>query len=114
MTFSDTTLLITRQGMGDADPELQNKLIQTYFRLIDEADYLPAVIAFYAEGVHLVVEGSPVLETLKSLEDKGVRLVVCSTCLNFYDLAEKVAVGIVGGMTDIIEAQYRAAKVITL
>ena len=114
MTNSDTTLLITRKGMGEADPALQTKLIQTYFRLIDEADYLPAVIAFYTEGVHLVVEGSPVLETLKSLEDKGVRLVICSTCLDFYGLTDKVAVGIVGGMTDIIEAQHRAAKVITL
>lgn len=114
MTNSDTTLLITRKGMGEADLELQTKLISTYFRLIDEADYLPAVICFYAEGVHLVVEGSPVLETLKSLESKGVRLIICNTCLNFFGLSEKVAVGIKGGMTDIIEAQHRAAKVITL
>ncbi|HKJ27374.1 MAG TPA: DsrE family protein [Anaerolineales bacterium] len=114
MTTSDTTILITRKGMGEADPELQTKLISTYLRLIDEADYLPAVICFYAEGVHLVVESSPVLDSLKSLEGKGVRLISCNTCLNFYDLEEKVAVGLKGGMTDIIEAQRRAAKVITL
>ena len=77
-------------------------------------DYLPAVICFYAEGVFLVVEGSPVLETLRSLEAKGVRLVICNTCLNFYELADKVQVGVVGGMTDMIEAQNLAAKVITL
>lgn len=100
--------------MGEADNELQIKLIQTYFRLIDEADTLPAVICFYAEGVHLVVEESPVLESLQSLESKGVRLIICNTCLNFYGLIDKVAVGITGGMTDIIEAQRRAAKVITL
>jgi intracellular sulfur oxidation DsrE/DsrF family protein len=100
--------------MGDADPELQNKLIQTYFRLIDESDMLPAVICFYTEGVYLVLSDSPVLETLQSLEAKGVRLIICNTCLNFYGLAEQVAVGIKGGMTDIIEAQSRAAKVITL
>ena len=114
MTTSDTTILITRHGMGDADPELQIKLIQTYLKLIDEADYLPAVICFYARGVHLVVEGSPVLDILKSLESKGVRLIICGTCLNFYDLRDKVAVGLEGGMTDIIEAQHRAAKVISL
>jgi len=114
MPTPETTLLITRQGMGQADPELQTKLIQTYFRLIDEADTLPAVICFYAEGVRLVVEGSPVLPSLRSLEDKGVRLIICNTCLKFYDLTGKVAVGIEGGMTDIIEAQRRAAKVITL
>jgi len=114
MPATDSALLITRKGMGEADPELQTRLIQTYFRLINEADMLPAVICFYAEGVHLVVEGSPVLDSLQSLEDKGVRLIICNTCLNFYGLTEKVAVGIIGGMADIIEAQRRAAKLITL
>ena len=114
MPTTDTTLLITRRGMGEADPELQIKLIQTYFGLIDESDALPAVVCFYTEGVHLVVEGSPVLESLQSLEAKGVRLIICNTCLNFYGLADKVVVGITGGMTDIIEAQRRATKVITL
>ena len=114
MPTSDTVLMITRNGMGEAEPELQTKLIQTYFRLLDEADALPGMICFYTEGVHLVAENSPVLELLQALEAKGVRLIICNTCLNFYGLTEKVAVGIPGGMTDIIEAQRRAVKVITL
>ncbi len=112
--YSDMLLLINRNGMGDADPDLQGKLIKTYFTLLDENGILPAAICFYAEGVRLVVEGSAVLDPLKSLEAKGVRIIICSTCLNFYGLAEKVSVGIVGGMTDILEAQLRAGKVITL
>jgi hypothetical protein len=111
---SETVLLVTRNGMGDAEPALQQKLISTYFKLLDENSLLPAAICFYANGVHLVVEGSPVIDTLKSLEAKGVHLVLCSTCLNYYQLAEQVQVGIVGGMTDIIEAQYRAGKVISI
>jgi hypothetical protein len=55
-----------------------------------------------------------VIDTLKSLEAKGVRLILCSTCLNYYNLIEQVRVGIVGGMTDILEAQRRAGKVISL
>jgi len=55
-----------------------------------------------------------VLETLKSLESKGVRLVLCSTCLSYYNLTDQVRVGIVGGMTDILEAQLRAGKVISI
>ena len=50
---------------------------------------------------------------LQSLEAKGVRLILCSTCLNYFDLADKISVGIVGGMTDIIEAQRQAGKVIS-
>ncbi len=111
---SETVLLITRNGMGDAEPELQQKLIVNYLRLLDQNQILPAAICFYANGVYLAVEGSPVLDSLRSLESKGVRLILCSTCLNYYRLTEKVKVGIVGGMTDIIEAQRRAAKVISL
>ena len=111
---SDTVLLITRNGMGDAEPALQQKLITTYFKLLDENNILPAVICFYADGVRLVVAGSPVLDSLKSLEAKGVRLILCSTCLNYFNLIDQVRVGIVGGMADIIEAQRRASKVISL
>ena len=111
---SETVLLITRNGMGDAEPALQQKLITTYLKLLNENNILPAVICFYANGVRLVVEGSPVIDSLKFLEAKGVRLILCSTCLNYYNLTEQVQVGIVGGMTDILEAQRRAGKVISL
>ena len=111
---SETVLLITRNGMGDAEPALQQKLIGTYLRLLDGSGVQPAAICFYANGVHLAVEGSPVLDVLKALETKGVRLILCSTCLDYYGLTARVAVGIVGGMTDIIEAQRRATKVISL
>lgn len=111
---SDTVLLITRNGMGSADPELQQKLILTYLKLLDENNVLPAAICFYTEGVFLVVEGSPALDSLRTLEAKGVRLLLCSTCLGYFNLTDQVRVGIVGGMTDIIEAQRRAGKVISL
>jgi len=111
---SESVILVTRNGMGDAEPELQQKLIGNYFKLLDQNNNLPAAICFYARGVFLAVEGSPVLDSLSSLEAKGVRLILCSTCLNFYNLTEQVQVGIVGGMTDIIEAQRGAGKVITL
>ena len=111
---SETVLLITRNGMGDAEPALQQKLMATYLKLLDENNLLPAAICFYTNGVRLAVEGSPVLELLKSLEAKGVRLILCSTCLNAFNLVDQVRVGIVGGMTDILEAQRQAGKVISL
>ncbi len=110
----DTVILVSRNGMGEADPELQQKLMTTYFKLLDENNILPGAICFYADGVKLVVTGSPIIESLMSLENKGVRLVLCSTCLGFYELEQRVEVGIVGGMTDIIEAQFMAEKVISI
>ena len=112
--MKDTIIQITNNGMGKADETLQQKLVGKYLELIQLNDTLPNAICFYTDGVKLVVEGSPVLEQLKSLEEKGVRLIVCSTCLEYFNLSDKVQVGIVGGMTDIIEAQVKAEKVITL
>jgi len=113
-TKSSITIVINNEGMGRTDPPLQQKLIQIYLRLLDEGATLPATICFYADGVKLVVEGSPVLEQLKTLEAKGVMLLVCQTCLHYFNLRDKVRVGIVGGMPDIIAAQWHAQKVITL
>lgn len=111
---SETVILITRNGMGEGIPELQLKLISVYLKLIDENNILPAAICLYTDGVKLATNGSPVIDTLKSLEKKGVRLILCSTCLNFYNLVDQVAVGIVGGMSDIIDAQFKAEKVISI
>ena len=113
-SLSEAILLITKDGMGSADQALQHKLLDTYLKLLVENEPLPAAICFYTDGVKLVVEGSPFLERLLLIEQKGVRLIICSTCLNYFGLTEKVRVGIVGGMPDILEAQSKASKVITL
>ena len=111
---SNTVVMITRNGMGSADLELQTKSIVTYLRLLLKNNYLPAVICLYTEGVKLAVEGSPVLQELKALEEKKVRIILCSTCLNYFGLMDSIQLGIPGGMNDIIEAQWKASKVISI
>ena len=112
--MKNTVILITNNGMGMADEKLGQMLAGKYFDLLAQNGSLPAALCFYTQGVKLVCEGSPVLEQLRTLEESGVRLIVCSTCLNYYDLTGAVQVGIVGGMGDIIEAQTKAEKVITI
>jgi selenium metabolism protein YedF len=112
--MKDTVILVTNNGMGKGDPALQHKLAAKYFELLAQNTHLPAAICFYTDGVKLAVTGSPVIEQLKALEVNGVHIILCSTCLDFYGLSKEVQVGIVGGMTDIIEAQTKAAKVITI
>ena len=112
--MKDTVILITNNGMGCADEKLQQMLLGKYLELLLQSSELPAAVCFYTEGVRLVCEGSPVIEQLQALETKGVRLVVCSTCLNYFNLNDKVQTGIVGGMGDIFEAQLKAKKVITI
>ncbi len=113
--MKDTVIQCTRFGMGHTNIHSLNiKLITKYFDILLQGNELPAAITFYTDGVQLVTEGSPIVEQLSQLEAKGVRLIICSTCLDELRLADKVKVGIVGGMPDIIEAQMRASKVITI
>jgi len=113
--MKDTVIQCTRFGMGHTNIHSLNvKLITKYFDILLEGNELPAAITFYTDGVQLVTEGSPILEQLSKLEAKGVRLIICSTCLAELRLTDKVKVGIVGGMPDIIEAQIKASKVITI
>ena len=114
MSTHATVILITNNGMGRGPQDLQLTLAGKYLELLNLQNDLPAAICFYTDGVHLVVEGSPVLDKLRALEEKGVRLIVCSTCLNYFGLTEKIKIGIVGGMGDILAAQWQADKVITI
>lgn len=112
--MKDTVILVTNNGMGNADETLQQSLFNKYIELLLQNEGLPAAICFYTSGVKLVCEGSGALDQLKQLEHRGVRLIICSTCLNYFEITENVQVGIVGGMGDIIEAQAKANKVITI
>ncbi len=112
--MKDTVILVPNNGMGKADLPLGQKLIGKYFELLALHTDLPAAICFYTEGVKLVIDDSPVLGQLKALEGKGVHLIVCSTCLEYFNIKERLKIGIVGGMPDIIEAQMKAEKVITI
>ncbi len=107
-------VIFTHDGMGHADPELRHKLAKTWLKVVEENGRPPGALCFYTEGVKLVTEGSPVLEELRRFQELGVHLIICKTCLDHYGLADKVAVGVVGGMGDIVAAQFSAEKVITI
>ena len=89
---------------------MKNKVVLVTNNRMGNADEKPQQLSF---GKY-VCEGSPVSEGLRTIESNGTRLVICSTCLNHFNVAEKVQVGIVGGMGDILEAQMKADKVITI
>jgi hypothetical protein len=113
-TLTSSVIMFTNEGLGKANPELQLKLAGTYLKLLLENNYLPNSICFYTDGVKLVVSGSPVLDQLQQLEQRGVRLIICSTCLYYFGLTDQVQVGIAGSMADIMEAQVKATKVISI
>lgn len=110
----NTLIQITQNGMGNGSEELGLKLITNYFKLLDADGRLPKILVFYNGGVKLICENSPALEALQNLENKGVKLLACKTCLDYFQLTDRVKVGSVGSMPDIITLQADADKVINL
>ena len=110
-------LLVTRDGLGHVEPEDRQFGLEMFDRLLhawESQSVKPYAICFYTDGVKLVASGSPALLGLKILQSQGVRLVSCRTCLEHFQLTEKVAVGEVGGMTDIVGLLVEADSVVTV
>ncbi|MCS7286772.1 MAG: sulfurtransferase-like selenium metabolism protein YedF [Anaerolineae bacterium] len=107
-------ILIPASGIGRGPEELQEVLIRSFLHVLNEVDPLPEAIIFINTGVKLTVEGSPVIEDLKALEEKGVEILICGTCLNYFGLTDKVAVGSISNMYSIAEKLMGAGKVLSL
>ncbi|MFH2142827.1 MAG: DsrE family protein [Bacteroidota bacterium] len=105
---------VNSDGMGVADKELKTTLIKNYFKLLNSENQIPFAIVFYASGVNFVCTGSEIIEDLKIIESKGVKILACKTCLNFYNIADKVETGIIATMIDIIDIQFSVEKIINL
>ncbi len=96
-------VVLSSTGMGNGDETLSKILLRAFLKTLTEAREKPRRIICYNEGVFLALEGSEVLEDLKNLEKAGVEILVCGTCLDFYGVKEKLAVGQVSNMYDILE-----------
>ena len=108
----NTVVVVSSDKMGEGSEELGGILIKSFFYALTQQDELPATVIFYNGGARLSVEGSPVLEDVKALAAAGVKVFTCGTCLNFYGLSEKLAVGEVSNMYDIVEKCSKADLII--
>lgn len=114
MDHDGTLVRFTRHGMGEGEPELTLDLASKWLQIVLGNDIRPGAMAFRSEGVRLCCSGSPVLELLQEYERLGTHLILCKTCLDRFGLADEVRVGVVGGMGDIVAAQFTATKVLSL
>ena len=109
---SDTVVAVSSDKMGTGSEELGRALLKAFVFALTQQDKLPKTILFYNGGAALTCEGSPMLEDLKALEAQGVEIMTCGTCLNFYGLTEKLAVGSVTNMYAIVEKLTQAGNVV--
>ena len=106
-------IYINSNVMGFGDDELGKILMGAFLKTMIGAEPSPKKVIFINSGVKLVTEGSEVLESIIEMEKKGVEVLSCGTCLNFYGLKEKLRVGVISNMYDIIESLIEADKVIS-
>lgn len=97
------TLVVTDSKFGEGSEELGAILMKSYFFALTESSNLPKNIIFLNSGVSLTTEGSGVLENLRKLEEKGVSIYSCGTCLDYYNLKDKLQIGEISNMYDIVE-----------
>jgi selenium metabolism protein YedF len=113
-TMGKCVILVTDEGLGRGNDELGGILMRGFLHALNEGELRPAILIFMNSGVRLVAQGSMVLEDVRSLFGRGVQVWACGTCLDFYALKDKVAVGQVSNMYSIVEALSQADKVVTL
>ena len=105
-------VVLSANTMGTGDVKLGTSLMKAFVFALTKQDQLPDTILCYNTGAYLTCEDADTLEDLKLLESEGVTILTCGTCLDFYGLKEKLAVGGVTNMYDFVERMENAAQII--
>ena len=111
-TGENTIVVIASDRMGEGNDELGKVLMKGFIFAVTQLEELPKTILFYNGGATLTTEGSESLADLKLLEEQGVEILTCGTCLDYYGLKDKLCVGNVTNMYTIVETMNAADKII--
>jgi selenium metabolism protein YedF len=114
MTTQGAVIVVSAEQMGRGDDGLGAKLLGNFLRNLVAVEPKPEAIVFYNGAVRLLGPDSKDLEALRQLEDAGVDLLACVTCLEFFALTESLALGQVSNMREIVQRLMSAEKVITV
>ena len=94
--------------LGGGDEALGSFLMKAFLKTLLDLEKIPDRLILINSGVRLASEGSQTLDTLRTCSEKGVEIVSCGTCLDFYKLRDKLGVGRVSNMFDILESMVEA------
>lgn len=108
------TLVVSTDKLGLGDDKLGDMLMKSYIFALSEADPIPNDLLFINGGVKLTVEDSPVLDSLKKLIERGSNILVCGTCLDFYNIKDKLSIGEITNMYTIVELMNNADNTIKI
>lgn len=107
-----TLVVLSSRAMGQGEEELGCALMKAFVFALTKQERPPETVLLYNSGAFLSCEGSDSVQDLRALEAQGTQVLTCGTCLNYYNLTEKLAVGGVTNMYDIVEKMEKASKII--
>ncbi len=107
-------VMVAADRMGSGDDLLGAKLMVNFIKTLKEMGGELWRLVLVNSGVKLTIDGAGTLEDLKGLEEEGLTILVCGTCLDYFNLLEKKQVGQTTNMLDIVTAMQLADKVITI
>ena len=103
--FASDTLGAESDGLGEV-------LIKAYLGTIAKADEPPATVALMNAGVKLALPESSTFDTLREIEARGTKILVCGTCTNHFGITDKIKVGVISNMFEIAGSLMSADKTI--
>ena len=107
-------LFISTEELGQGSSELGRMLMRNFIYTLTKRDELPQAIIFMNSGVRLSIASSPVIDELEQLLDKGVQILVCGTCLDYFELKDSHRAGQVSNMYDISDLLFAAGRVVSI
>ncbi|HHU63443.1 MAG TPA: sulfurtransferase-like selenium metabolism protein YedF [Clostridiales bacterium] len=113
-SFGNSVVVITMATFGRGDDQLGSTLMRSFLFNLGQGGNLPKGVLFVNAGVKLTVEGSPVVDVIRELSQKGVEVLSSITCLDYYGLKDKLVVGGTANMTVMVDKMIRGANTIVI
>lgn len=108
----DYAVVISSELMGQGDEKLGRILIKSFFVALSCLDKMPSSVMFYNSGVRLTVNDSEVIDILHEIENKGVELLICGTCIDYYNIGDRISVGRISDMFIITQKLSETGNII--
>ncbi len=108
----ETVVVFSSDRMGKGDDELGAILMKAFVHTLLSVEPIPSRLIFYNSGVKLTADGSGVTDDIHDLNNKGVEITICGTCVNYFNLSDKIKTGTISNMFDILNTLNSASRII--
>ncbi len=111
-SIGETVVVFSSDKMGKGDDDLGAILMKAFIHTLTSVEPIPSKLLFYNSGVILTADGSGVVDDLQVLNEKGVEILICGTCVNYYNIGDKIKTGTISNMLDILDSMNKAGRTI--